>query len=166
LAPVLLSSTKEPTLEDPESGLLRCPQCRARITQDMEHCPACRARLGAPEEDRPWEDARGTLRRDCEPHRGPLILILGRLSLCLVIPGLLGVAFIPFTLASLLGTGIGLTVVVMSKDDLDQMRSKVMDPAGKQNTMTGQTCGSVAMVIGIVGLVLAGLIRLHLLFAL
>jgi hypothetical protein len=67
-------------------------------------------------------------------------------------------------LASILGAGIGLTVWVMSKDDLEQMESKIMDPEGKQNTQAGQKCASVAMVLGVVGLVLTGLVRLPQLF--
>jgi hypothetical protein len=165
LSPVLVDSRREGPIEDPEGGLQRCPRCRARVTANMNRCSACGARLVAAEDDRPWESKGGPLRRDCEPHRGPLILVLGRASLCLAIPGLLGVAFYPLSLASILGAGIGLTVWIMSKDDLEQMESKIMDPEGRRNTEAGQKCAKAAMVLGAVGLVLTGLLRLPMLFA-
>lgn len=163
LVPVLLSSSQEGAGEG-GLALERCGRCGARISRALEHCIACGANLRRPD-DRPWEEAGAPPRRDCEPHRGTLILTLGRLSLCLAVPGLLGVAILPFAVASLVGGGLGLTVSLMARDDLEQMRRKVMDPEGEQSTLTGQTCSSIGLVIGIVGLVLAGLLRLPQVFA-
>ena len=54
-------------------------------------------------DDRPWERP-GAVRRDCEPHRGRLLLVpatlgvaCGWLSCCLVVPSILGV---PLALAA------------------------------------------------------------------
>jgi hypothetical protein len=162
LVPVLLSSSQEGSSEG-DVAMERCGRCGARISRALEHCISCGANLRRPDE-KPWERDGAPPRRDCEPHRGSLILTLGRVSLCLAVPGLLGVAFLPFALASLVGGGLGLTVSLMARDDLEQMRRKVMDPDGEQSTLTGQTCSSIGLVIGIVGLLLAGLLRLPQLF--
>jgi hypothetical protein len=165
LVPVVLSSTRDsPPDDELDSGLERCPKCRARTTRTAERCPACGARLNDNEPTKPWEE-RGAVRRDSEPHRGGLILALGRVSLCLSIPGLLGVCFWAFAAASLLGTGLGFTVTLMAKDDLEQMERKTMDAEGRQSTEAGQRAASIGMILGIVGLLLAGLLRLPLLFA-
>jgi hypothetical protein len=158
--PVLVGSDRGPGGLDPEPALERCPRCGARATRAQDRCLSCNNRLRNTDNDRPWEEPGSPLRRDCESHRGPLLLTLGRISLCFAIPGLLGVAFLPFAVASLVGAGLGLTVSLMARDDLEQMRRKEMDPEGEQNTLTGQTCSSIALVLGLVGLVLAGLLRL------
>src|SRR5262249_55664718 len=166
LTPVLVSTSKEAApLDEIDSGLMRCPGCRARVTHGMQRCPACGYRLAEREDERPWERRDGPLRRDCEPHRGPLVVTLGRISLCLSIPGLLGVAYFPFILASFVGTGMGIIVWVMARDDLDQMEQKVMDPAGQASTETAQTCSKLGFTIGIIGIILAALVRLPMLFA-
>ncbi|OAI53353.1 hypothetical protein AYO44_16055 [Planctomycetaceae bacterium SCGC AG-212-F19] len=164
LVPVLLSSSQEAGSGESEMLMERCGRCGARISRALDHCISCGAHLRRPEE-KPWEREGAPPRRDCEAHRGSLILALGRVSLCFAVPGLLGVAFLPFALASLVGSGLGLTVSLMARDDLEQMRRKVMDPDGEQSTLTGQTCSSIGLVIGIVGLLLAGLLRLPQLFA-
>lgn len=160
LIPVLVGSDREPGGLDPEPALERCPRCGARATRTQDLCLSCGNRLRDKDNERPWEQPDGPLRRDCEAHRGPMILTLGRISLCFAIPGLLGVAFLPFAVASLVGAGLGLTVSLMARDDLEQMKRKEMDPEGEQNTLTGQSCSSIGLVLGIVGLVLAGLLRL------
>jgi hypothetical protein len=160
LVPVLVSSTQEPGGGEPEIGLERCPRCRARISTALDRCLACGTLLRGGEEDRPWEKKEGPLRRDIEPHRGPLLLLLGRISLCLAVPGLLGIAYLPFALGSLLAVGLGLTTYVLARDDLEQMKRKIMDPAGRQSTETGQNCCAIALALGSVGLLLAGLLNL------
>lgn len=166
LVPVVVSSSSDGPREDAEidSGLQRCPECQARTTHTMERCPVCGATLQEAVREKPWEE-RGAMRRDCEPHRGGLILALGRVSLCLAIPGLLGVFFWAFAAASLLGSGLGFTVSLMARDDLEQMERKTMDPDGRSSTEAGQRAASIGSILGVVGLLLAGLLRLPLLFA-
>jgi hypothetical protein len=165
LVPVLLSSNKESGSELPAPALERCPRCAARISRALERCLSCGEKLRPGDDERPWERSGAPPRRDCEPHRGPLILALGRISLCFAVPGLLGVAYLPFAIASLIGAGLGLTVTLMARDDLAQMDRKEMDPDGHQSTQAGQTASSIGLIIGIVGLLLAGLLRLPQLFA-
>lgn len=160
LVPVLVGSDRETGGLDPEPALERCPRCGARATRAQDRCRSCGNRLRNTDNDRPWEEPGSPLRRDCESHRGPLILTLGRISLCFAIPGLLGVAFLPFAIASLVGAGLGLTVWLMARDDIQQMNRKEMDPEGERDTEAGQRSSSIALVLGIVGVVLAGLLRL------
>jgi len=165
LTPVLLDSSLEPPQDDPSAGLARCGKCSARYTAVDDRCPACGAAFYQDQDERPWERADAPLRRDCEPHRGPLLLSLGRASICLAAPGLLGVAFLPLTLAALLAFSSGLAASLMANHDLELMTRKEMDLDGERNTRTGQTCGSVGLVIGLIGLGMVILFRLPLLIA-
>jgi hypothetical protein len=73
-------------------------------------------------EDRPWEQP-GAVRRDCEPHRGAALLLLGRVSLGCGLLGLLGVT-------APLGLALGCAVMALSEHDRGRMRAGEMDPAG------------------------------------
>ena len=166
LRPVLVSSTHDDgplpeRREDDNHGLQRCRTCQARLTRDAAQCPACGTALQR-DDDRPWEQAGGPVRRDCEPHRGSFIVALGRLALA--VPGLLGLAYFPFAVTSLLAICLGLAVSIMARDDLELMRKKEMDPEGEASTMSGQTAASVGFIIGLVGLLLAMLLRLPFFF--
>jgi hypothetical protein len=96
---------------------------------------------------RPWE-LPGALRRDCEPHRGKLLLWLGvvgagcsLLAFCLCVPGLVGIA-------------IGLPVWVVAAQDLNKMRGGVMDHAGRAQTEEALILGRMAVVLGFALMVL------------
>jgi hypothetical protein len=155
LAPVLISSSKESGGgDDRDLEMQRCRRCGARISSALQRCLSCGVVL-VDEEERPWERSGGPLRRDIEPHRGVLISTIGRLSVCLAVPGLFGIVFPPLAIASLLASGLGLTCSLMARDDLDQMDRKVMDPEGWQATESGRRCASWAMMLGIIGLLLA-----------
>src|SRR5262249_7709442 len=72
---------------------------------------------------RPWELA-GAIRRDCEPHRGHRLVVLGTVSLvcgilafCLFLPGFVGLP-------------LGLAVRGMANRDLELMRQGLMDRTG------------------------------------
>lgn len=160
LAPVLLSSTAETPNVPTAFGLARCPRCAARYTAVDERCRACGAQLAEERDDRPWENPGAPLRRDCEPHRAALLLTLGRLSLALAVPGLLGVSYLPLALSGLLAMGTGLAVSLMANTDLELMQRKEMDPDGERNTRTGQMCGNVALVLGLIGFGLVFLFQL------
>jgi len=168
LRPVLVSSTHDdgpaPARRDDDGrGLRRCSTCQARLTSGTAACPACGAAQRT-DDERPWEQAGGPLRRDCEPHRGGLLVTLGRLALCLAVPGLLGLAYGPFALFSLAAIVLGLAVSLMARADLEQMHRKEMDPEGEVSVMSGQTAASVGFIIGLVGLVLTALLRLPFIF--
>ena len=80
-------------------------------------------------DERPWE-ASGPFpgRRDAEPHRGTLILVLGIVSIVM------------FMFCGIAGLPLGIAAWVMGRQDLRKMRQDVMDPEGEGNTRAGWIC--------------------------
>jgi hypothetical protein len=81
----------------------------------------------ADEDIPPWEQP-GAVRRDCLPHRGPLLkglanvtLVCGVLSWCLFVPAVPGLLS-------------GLTAVILADGDLAKMERQEIDPQGKPET--------------------------------
>ena len=90
---------------------------------------------------RPWEGRSGYyLRRDCEPHRGTLILIFGILSL---------------VFCGLVGLGMGIAAWIMGQRDLRKMDANMMDPAGRGNTQAGRICGMIGTILSSLNLLFA-----------
>jgi hypothetical protein len=105
-------------------------------------CPAC-GTLHEPAalQKRPPEASPETmpeLRRDLEPHRGPLIMVLGIVSLVMI--GFLPPVGIPF----------GIVAWVMGHKDLKKIKKKEMDPDGESKTNAGRLCGLVGTLISTV----------------
>jgi hypothetical protein len=149
-----LQAVPVPVAEAPAGesvAMQSCPCCGQRVRQDAGRCRFCGEAL-VEEDERPWEDRRkGRLRRDCEPHRAPLILILGIFSL-------VGLSLPP------IGLGLGIAAWLMGQTDLRQMRQRVMDPEGKASTRAGMNCGMIGTVLnGLVCLGCAGLFVLRIL---
>jgi hypothetical protein len=141
-----------------QDDLIPCPHCGERIGKLLNRCPHCDKRVTRDDEedeeeadDRPWErPRRRPVRRDCEPHRGALVLVFGILS----------VVFAPFTCCSLpglfagfLALGLGIPSWVMGQRDLRRMAQGEVDPEGKGLTQGGMICG-------IIGTSLAGVMLL------
>lgn len=161
---VLVGTEEGPAVEEPEEKEDRCPFCRSRVREGALCCPVCETDLRAPRGRRRPEPEEEELppRRDYEPHRGSLISTLGTISILLGVPGLCGALVLPFTLASLLGAGLGIAAVSMARADLDSMDRNLIDPDGRRSTVTGQGNGFVGMVLGLIGVVLgvlSGLLR-------
>jgi hypothetical protein len=113
------------------TGVRPCPVCAAELAANAVHCRFCGEDL-AEEDDRPWEPQRRRgVRRDCEPHRGTLILVFGVLSLVL---GLLGLPF-------------GIAAWVMGHQDLKKISARTMDPEGRGLTLAGKICGMVGTLL-------------------
>lgn len=86
-----------------------------------------------PADERPWEQRhRDEVRRDCEPHRGTLVLVLGILGLVVPIP--------------LVGLIIALCALAMGRADLKKIDSGAMDPDGKGTTLAGWICGIIGTI--------------------
>jgi hypothetical protein len=85
------------------------------------------------------------VRRDYEPHRGPLILSLGNLSM---IGG--GLSLCLFGTGAILSIPIGIAVWLMANRDLEYMRAGRMDPAGKAQTETGRTAAVAGVILGLI----------------
>ncbi len=75
------------------------------------------------------------LRRDIEPHRGTLILVLGLLSL----------VFMAFLAP--VGIPLGIIAWVMGRTDLAKIRAREMDPEGERQTYAGYVCGKVGAIL-------------------
>jgi hypothetical protein len=163
LRPVLLSSTTDSGPARASGDLETCPVCGTRVAEDARRCPVCGTDMHVPEELRAGR-AGPEPRRDYEPDRGQLISNLGMLSVLLSLPGLCGALYWPFTIASLVGTGLGIAAVTMARHDLDQMERNIMDPDGHGTTTAGRTQGSIGLALGLVGIFLGGVVRLIILF--
>jgi len=95
------------------------------------------------EEERPWEELG---RRDAEPHRGTLILVLGIVSVVLST-----LAFCTAGLTGLIGAPLGIVAWVMGRRDLRKMRELRMDPEGNGFTQAGLICGIIGTIFSSLG---------------
>ncbi len=141
--------------DDLVGELVKCPLCSQQFRVDPQHEPAPPTLPPVepitmpyiPEADRPSknkaeeDEAAWKLtpnrRRDLEPHRGTVILVLGILSICLGV-GCIGIVLGPIAWA-------------MGASDLRAIREGRMDPSGEGTTRAGYTCGIVGTVLGILG---------------
>jgi len=105
-------------------------------------------------DDRPWERP-GEVPRDCQPHRGDLLLaladaslLLGALSLCL--------GFLALAALACGGAAWGL-----SSHDLGRMQARQMDPAGLATTRRARARALAGAALGLYGALLwAGFLAL------
>jgi hypothetical protein len=122
----------------PVGELERTPTPATAIQEPspLRPSPAPKASAEPEEEERPWERTqRRRTRRDSEPHRGPIVLVLGITSL--VTAFLCG-----------LGLPFGAAAWVMGYRDLRKMRyEKSMDPEGEGMTQAGMVCGAIGSFI-------------------
>jgi hypothetical protein len=86
-------------------------------------------------------DRRPRPRPGWQPHRGPAILTIGILALV----GL--VICVPAVI-------LGPIAWAMGNNDLAAIRSHRMDPEGAGATSAGHTCGIIATILGLIGIVL------------
>src|SRR5262249_44731729 len=88
-------------------------------------------------EERPWDQReQRRVRRDCEPHRGGTVLILGIVGLGVSMMGGLGVFGLP----------LGIAAWVMAQGDLRKIRAGEMDPGGHSLTRAARICGIISTV--------------------
>jgi predicted Zn finger-like uncharacterized protein len=102
--------------------------------------------LQDPEEEdaRPWSEPQQFQgRRDAEPHRGTLILVLGIVS---IVCSTLGACFAG--LGGLIGLPLGIAAWVMGRRDLIKMTENLMDSQGKELTKAGWICGIIGTIMG------------------
>jgi hypothetical protein len=88
----------------------------------------------------PWERP-GAVRRDCEPHRGHLLLRLGSVGFLLSLLSCL-------LLSALLAVVLGVVVDAMGKRDRARMAAGTMDPSGAADTRRAMWSGDVGIVLG------------------
>ncbi len=73
--------------------------------------------------------------QNLKPHRGTLILILGRLGILCC------------------GIFTAIPAIIMGSGDLKAMDAGTMDPAGRGNTNAGKICGIIGCVLTVLGIV-------------
>jgi predicted Zn finger-like uncharacterized protein len=115
---------------------IRCPNCDERISAEARRCRHCGEDLDAADEF-DIRRKRG-VRRDCEPHRGTLILVLGIVSIVIYA----------------LGLPVGLPAWIMGKRDLAKMDRGEMDPGGRGTTQAGYICGIIGTILGSLSILL------------
>jgi hypothetical protein len=119
-----------------------CPGCGRRISWGDLFCPHCGEELEAEDAGR---FAAALLRRDYEPHRGPLIQSLGNVSLLVG-----GLSLCMFGVGAVISVPLGILAWVMANRDLERMRDGRMDPRGKAQTETGRTGGIAGIILGVI----------------
>jgi hypothetical protein len=110
---------------------VQCPSCHETFTANVSSAAEDRpSRRPPPRRDEADDDYdRPSRSRNLTPHRGDTIQLLGILSFFLA-PHILGpIAW------------------VMGRGDLREMDEGRMDPAGRDATQTGKTCGMIATII-------------------
>lgn len=132
--------------------MVKCPSCGTTFTATVEPSPpppppkapsdAFTASAGPP----PWPSKQQQFpqaprnagaaypRRDCEPHRGAMILTFGILALVLC------------------GPIFGPLAWIMGNNDLAEIRAGRMDRDGEGLTQAGRICGIIGSILGLIGL--------------
>jgi hypothetical protein len=113
--------------------------------------PTPRRPAGGPgaEDGRPWERP-GAVRRDCEPHRGTWLLALADAGL------LVGALALALGFLAPLGVALGVTAWALASHDLGQMRSGLMDPAGREAAARARTRAGAAVALSLYAAALWG----------
>jgi hypothetical protein len=110
---------------------------------------------------RPWERP-GAVRRDCQPHRGPALRLVGWAALAFgtgsFVFALAG-AFFPAgparvirgsaALCVCLAVGLSAAGLWGTARDLARMSRGVMDPAGRPTTADAQGCARAGLLVGL-----------------
>jgi predicted Zn finger-like uncharacterized protein len=111
-----------------------CPRCGESISSRAERCRYCGEPLkesqGESEDEDYGPSYRRRVRRDWEPHRGTMVLVLGILSIVIGVIGLF----------------LGIAAWVMGSTDLKKMNRREMDPEGRGITQAGWICGIIGTV--------------------
>jgi predicted Zn finger-like uncharacterized protein len=146
-----------PRPEGRRGYLQECPACSRQVHPDSRRCYHCGARFddgdgrdrGRGRDGMPGLTIHDPVRRDCEPHRGPLVLTFGVLSLVLL------------SICFPVGVVLGLAAWVMGQADLRKLKRGDLDPAGQGLTQAGWICGIIGTLLnGLFSLGCAGLFGL------
>jgi predicted Zn finger-like uncharacterized protein len=144
-----------PTDGEAGAGMRPCPYCGEKVGLHDERCRYCGEDV-AEDEARPWERrSRRPVRRDCEPHRGSLVLVLGIVSV--VVAPMVMCCYILGPVFPLVGLAIGIPAWVLGRRDLAKMKQGIMDPEGEGTTQGGMICGIIGTILNALG-VLFGLV--------
>jgi hypothetical protein len=125
---------------EPDDGDVPCPYCGEYVATDSIRCRYCGVILAGYRGDGVpfWQ------RRDCEPHRGSWVQLLGVVSIIL---GTLSIFLCG--LSGLIAVPLGVAAWVMSGRDLAKMEAGLMDPSGLTQTRTGRQCGILGVIFSL-----------------
>lgn len=112
-----------------------CPYCGESLLPGAAFCRHCGEDL---EPDRPEWEQPGAVRRDCESHRGGLIVLLAVVGLVLSFLHVLAVIGVPLCFAAWR----------MSRADLARMHAGQMDPEGMAPTLFGKRWSIIGLIVG------------------
>jgi predicted Zn finger-like uncharacterized protein len=121
-----------------KQGLEEQPSAPAPPPEPQPPKPSRRRRRLDDDYDDDVPDIRRRVRRDAEPDRGAVILVLGIIGLACMMTFWCA----PFSLI------LGLTSWLMGQRDLRKMRSGLMDDNGRSLTQAGWICGILSTILG------------------
>jgi hypothetical protein len=132
---------------DPEDEDSRpfCPACDRAVTWEDVVCPHCGEELESEEPIRRRRPLPRDVRRDQVPHRARTISLLGNLSM---VVGALSLCTLG--IGALVSIPAGITAWVMASNDLEKMRTGLMDSQGRTQTETGRTGAIVGVVLSLI----------------
>ena len=136
LAPAGRPAPRPPQARPPQRTEL-CPYCAEPVATTADRCPHCGEDLSADDEDEVAYHRR-YIRRDVEPHRGTLVLILG---ICSIVAAVGVIVCAPVFNGA--GMIVGVIAWVMGQRDLARISEGVMDPAGEGSTRGGWICAII-----------------------
>ncbi len=84
-----------------------------------------------------------------KPHRGPMILVFGIIS---IVMGALGIIICACT--GVIGIILGILALSMAKRDIAEINGGLMDPIGLGPTTAGRICAIVGIVLSAIALFL------------
>lgn len=129
----------------PGAELPCCPTCGHRVPWEALRCGHCGEELEIdPGYRRLRRRPRVRLRRDCEPHRGPLLAGMGNITL---FAG--GLTLCAAGLPLLLALPLGITTWVMAGNDLAKMRTGEMEDQGRAQTESARTSAITGIVLAL-----------------
>lgn len=93
----------------------------------------------------PWEQP-GAVRRDCEPHRGELLMHMAAASFACAALGCLS-----WGITGILSIALGLSVLILARRDLAAMSAGSIDPSGEWITRRARrrSVRAIALCVGI-----------------
>ncbi len=130
-----------------------CPKCRAFVPRGANKCPECQAEFEPEDDDnyRPWEQD-GQERRDSDPHRGTMLMLMGIGSLLLACTFFICILGIGTTI---LGLVVGICSAWLGSNDLAKMARHEMDREGRGMTQFGVWSGVIGAVLNVIALAAA-----------
>ena len=105
--------------------------------------------------ERPWE-LPGAVRRDCAPHRGAILGVLGTVAL------MCGILAVVLVVPGLVGLPLSFAVLRMSDRDLARMRRGLLDPAGRAETEKAGDLADASLLLSVAGVLIWGVVVLSL----